>query len=263
MTATDLDHEGPLPRGPAELYARLHRGNPGDLDFYRRACVDASTVLELGCGHGRVLRAIATPQMHLVGVDLDPELLALARRGCARIRPQPASLELIEADFAGLDLGRAFDRVLLPYCGLYCLADEAAIVAALSCARAHLAPAGELLFDAYHVEPIHDELVDEPAPVVDEPAKVAELRWRGRDYEVHEACRWWPSERRVEVVYEHRAADGGPPIVAGIRHRYVLARELPRLAAAAGLRILELHGGFMGEPLSDESEMVVARAARA
>ena len=86
--APDIDWRTPLPRGPAELYARLHRGNPGDLDFYRRACAGASSVLELGCGHGRVLRAIATPETHLVGVDLDPELLALARRGCAWASPR-------------------------------------------------------------------------------------------------------------------------------------------------------------------------------
>jgi len=250
-------------RGPAELYARLHRGNPGDVDFYRRACIDEASILELGCGHGRVLRAVATPQSHLVGVDLDRDLLALADRACKRIRPPPASFELLQADMCTLDLGRNFERILIPFCGIYCLADEAAVLQALRRARAHLAPAGELLFDAYHVDPVHDELLHEPAPIDDPPSEVAKLRWHARDYDVFERCRWWPKEQVVEATYEHRPVDGSPPLLTGVRHRYLLAREIPGLLRAAGLRLLELAGGFHGEAFNGESEMIVVRAARA
>ncbi len=251
------------PRGPAGLYARLHRGTPGDLDFYARACLDQGSILELGCGHGRLLRTLGTPTTHLVGVDLDPGLLDLAKRACDRIRPRPASVELLQADMCTLELGRTFDRILIPYCGLYCLADERSVIAALTRVRDHLAPGGELLFDAYYVDPVHDELLREEAPIDDPPEEVASLRWRAQDYEVHESSRWWPGDQVVEVTYEHRPTDGGAPILAGVRHRYLLARELPRILEAAGLRLLTLEGGFHGEALGDESEMIVARAALA
>ncbi len=42
---------------PPALYAELHVGNPGDLAFYREHCVGASSILELGCGYGRVMTA--------------------------------------------------------------------------------------------------------------------------------------------------------------------------------------------------------------
>ncbi len=258
------DDQPPLPpRGPAGLYARLHRGTPGDVDFYGQACSGHSSILELGCGHGRLLRTLGSATTHLVGVDLDPGLLDLARRACDRIRPRPASVELIQADMCTLDLGRTFDRILIPYCGLYCLADEASLIAALGRAREHLAPGGELLFDAYYADPVHAELLDEEAPIDDPPELVATLRWQAQDYEVHESSRWWPSEQVVEVTYEHRPVGGGEPVLAGVRHRYLLAEDLPRILAAAGLRLLALDGGFQGEPLDDESEMLVARAALA
>ncbi len=250
-------------RGPAELYARLHRGNPGDIDFYSRACAEETSILELGCGHGRVLRAVASPQSHLVGIDLDSDLLALATRACQRIRPPPASFELLQADMCTLDLGRVFDRILIPFCGIYCLANEAAILQALRRARAHLTAEGELLFDAYHIDPVHDELLQEQAPIDDPASEVATLRWQTRDYRVFERSRWWPQEQVVEVTYEHRPVDGSPPLLTGVRHRYLLARELPTLLATAGLRMLELAGGFNGETFHDESEMIVVRAARA
>ncbi|HFE47610.1 MAG TPA: class I SAM-dependent methyltransferase [Nannocystis exedens] len=250
-------------RGPAELYARLHRGNPGDIDFYRRACAEETSILELGCGHGRVLRAISSPQSHLVGVDLDRDLLALATRACQRIRPAPASFKLLQADMCTLDLGRLFGRILLPFCGIYCLADEAAILRTLRRARDHLTAKGELLFDAYHIDPVHDELLQEQAPIDDPASEVATLRWRSRDYHVFERSRWWPQKQVVEVTYEHRPVDGSPPLLTGVRHRYLLARELPTLLATAGLRILELAGGFHSETFGVESEMLVVRAARA
>ena len=255
-------NRNPLPpRGPAGLYARLHRGTPGDVDFYGRACANQGSILELGCGHGRLLRTLGSPTTHLVGVDLDLGLLDLARRACEKIRPRPASVELLQADMCTLDLGRTFDRILIPYCGLYCLADEASLITALRRARDHLAPGGELLFDAYFIDPVHDELMTEEAPVDDPAEEVAALRWQAQDYEVYESSRWWPNEQVVEVTYEHRPVGGGAPILAGVRHRYLLARDVPRLLEAAGLRLITLAGGFHGEPIDDESEMIVARAA--
>ncbi|HLT36253.1 MAG TPA: class I SAM-dependent methyltransferase, partial [Enhygromyxa sp.] len=64
---------------PARLYAAVHDGNPGDVEFYRRRCAGARSIVELGCGDARVLAALAEPGRRLVGVDIDPELLELAR----------------------------------------------------------------------------------------------------------------------------------------------------------------------------------------
>jgi hypothetical protein len=52
---------------PAQLYAAVHDGNPGDVAFYRERCADARAVLELGCGDARVLAELAAPGRALVG----------------------------------------------------------------------------------------------------------------------------------------------------------------------------------------------------
>jgi SAM-dependent methyltransferase len=65
-----------------------------------------SSVLDAGCGTGRVARELARRGMEVVGVDLDPSMIRTAQR----LSPE---LEWVVADLAGLDLHRRFDLVVL------------------------------------------------------------------------------------------------------------------------------------------------------
>lgn len=64
------------------------------------------TVLDAGCGTGRVAIELARRGLDVVGVDVAPDMLATARR----LAPE---LSWIEADLAELDLARSFDAVVL------------------------------------------------------------------------------------------------------------------------------------------------------
>jgi SAM-dependent methyltransferase len=69
----------------------------------------APAVLDVGCGPGRVAEAvIEAGAASYVGIDLSPQMLALAR---GRLDGH-AAVELLEGDFLGLDLPRTFDVVL-------------------------------------------------------------------------------------------------------------------------------------------------------
>ena len=67
-----------------------------------------ATVLDAGCGTGRVAIELARRGVDVVGVDVDPSMLATARARAPGIRFERADL----ADPA-LDLGRTFDLVVL------------------------------------------------------------------------------------------------------------------------------------------------------
>ena len=96
-----------------------------------------ASVLDAGCGTGRVAIALADHGIDVVGVDLDASMLATARRR----RPD---LTWEQADLASLSLGRDFDVVVMA--GNVVLftppGTEAAVVAA--CGR-HLASGGMLI----------------------------------------------------------------------------------------------------------------------
>ena len=86
------------------------------------------SVLDAGCGSGRVAVELARHDIDVVGVDVSASMLATARRAA------PA-LAWIEADLATMDLGRRFDVVVMAGNVLLFTppGTEAAVVAA--CAR--------------------------------------------------------------------------------------------------------------------------------
>jgi len=77
----------------------------GEADFIGR--YHPQTVLDAGCGTGRVAAELATRGVEVVGVDLDPQMLAQARA-------KAPHLSWIEADLMTVALGRTFDVVAMP-----------------------------------------------------------------------------------------------------------------------------------------------------
>ena len=94
---------GVAPDGsPVEVYRNLPtRGEP---EIIHAAIPPASTILELGCGTGRVTRALVALGHRVVAVDNAAEMLAeLDGLG---------GVETVEADILGLDLERRFQVVV-------------------------------------------------------------------------------------------------------------------------------------------------------
>lgn len=107
----------------------------GEADFVCSLAPDS--VLDAGCGTGRVALELARRGVEVVGVDVDSSMLETARR----LGPE---IELIESDLAELRLGRSFDVVLMAGNVLLFTAEgsERAVVA--GCAR-HLGQQGALV----------------------------------------------------------------------------------------------------------------------
>ena len=76
----------------------------GEATFVR--AYKPASVLDAGCGTGRVAIELARHGIDVVGADVDPSMLATARR----LAPE---LTWVEADLTALDLGRTFDVVVL------------------------------------------------------------------------------------------------------------------------------------------------------
>ncbi|MDI2129787.1 class I SAM-dependent methyltransferase [Yinghuangia seranimata] len=74
----------------------------GEPDIVHDAVPPGASILELGCGTGRILRPLAALGHPVLGVDESPAMLA-------RVADLPTECAEIE----GLDLGRSFDVVLL------------------------------------------------------------------------------------------------------------------------------------------------------
>ncbi len=260
----------------AALYAALHTGTPGDVAYYQRACSDAHSILELGCGYGRMLEALGDSNATRVGIDRDIDLLRIAATRLARTHHQGA--QLVCADMRRFAFDQRFDRILLPYTGLYCLADDEEVVECFSCLREHLAPSGHFIFDAYCADPLH-HAADEPevlhhdssATVVTTTGKPAEdacdddvavIEVDGTTYHVSERSDWDPAQQELEVVYVYEPRSGGHSIASSIRHHYLLLDQIAPLLARAGLELTEITNSFDNAPIDATTDHFVAVAKR-
>lgn len=107
----------------------------GEADFV--TAFAPASVLDAGCGTGRVAVELARRGVGVVGVDVDASMLATARS-------RDPAVTWVEHDLATLDLGRTFDVVVLA--GNVPLFTPPGTHAALAAGVArHVAPGGRLV----------------------------------------------------------------------------------------------------------------------
>ena len=237
---------------PADLYAALHTGNEGDVDFYRAVCVGADRVVELGCGSGRLLQALADAVPDLHGVDSSEDALRLAR---AQV---PASVALHQGDMVSFDVGGGFDRVLIPFNGIYCLPDLDRVRRTFERVEKALAPDGLFVFDGYAGDAIfEDESIEEG---YDEEEEIAVVDARGKRWRVFERSEYERAAQRFTVHYRYVATDGVEEVSAVIRHRYLRLAESIDALKSAGLEPLVVHGDFDQSAYDADSDHMIVTA---
>jgi SAM-dependent methyltransferase len=131
---------GDGPRGGAydERFARLAAQGQdmhGEADLV--ASYGVRSVLDAGCGTGRVAIELARRGCQVTGVDLDGQMLTMARE-------KAPGLEWVEADLEEVDLGSRFEAVVMAGNVMIFVTPgtEAAVVANMA---RHLDPGGLLI----------------------------------------------------------------------------------------------------------------------
>ena len=117
-----------------ELYRRLPYA--GDIEFLADRLKPGVSVLELGCGTGRITRRLLDLGCTVTAVDNSAEMLAWV----------PGAARRVHADIEQLALDQAFDVVLLAS-GLVNHPSRRVRTAFLAAAAAHLAPGGRLILE--------------------------------------------------------------------------------------------------------------------
>jgi SAM-dependent methyltransferase len=159
----------------------------GEADFVER--FHPRSVLDAGCGTGRVGRELARRGIDVVGVDIDPEMLRTAEH-------KGEGAEWVLADLAAVDLGRRFDAVVMAGNVMIFLAPgtEAAVVSNLA---RHLEPGG-VFIAGFQLQPGRLSLDDYDAHCIAAGLTLAE-RWSTWDRDP-----WVPGGAYAVLV--HRAS---------------------------------------------------------
>ena len=119
-----------------DLYALLEPR--GEAELVHAAVPPGASVLELGCGTGRITRGLLGLGHPVTGVDFSPEMLA----------HMPEGARSVHSGIEELRLGERFDVVLLA--SNMVSGEPEQTLAFLRTARAHLAPGGVVIMERLH-----------------------------------------------------------------------------------------------------------------
>jgi len=228
-----------------------------DVGFYLdEAKAAGGSVLEVGCGTGRILLPIARAGSRITGIDGSKHMLERCR---AKLTAEPAAVQsrvkLAQHDMRDFNLGEKFALIIAPFRVVQHLTTIDDQLRFLATVARHLAPQGRLSFDVFN--PRFDLLVGaDGVEREDTPEqRLPDGRTFRRTYRVARV-RWMDQVSEAELIYYV----DGTRYVQAFEMRWYLAAELRNLLARAGFRVREMYGDFARGPLVDGCPELVVTA---
>lgn len=218
-------------------------------------------VCDVGAAAGRISVRVAGRGHEVWAIDTDPEMLeVLAERADAAgvahlVHPVRGSMtDPLPVRDAGL--------VMVPMNTLQLLRTQDEQVRCLRLVADALRPGGEMIFDLAHPHfPAMSDLVGvllDTGHAIDHES--GDLLLHTAMFDAVDAP---TGEVRMRIIVDRIGPDGSSVTVERPHHLHMYApEEIPVLAGLAGLEVLEVSGGFRGEPLGPESERHVWRLGR-
>ncbi|MBN2803229.1 MAG: class I SAM-dependent methyltransferase, partial [Deltaproteobacteria bacterium] len=242
-----------------ELYNLIHTGNGGDVDYYLKKCRDAESVLELGCGSGRITIPIGASGISVTGIDIDKEMLAVFKSdpGYSENRDK---LLLHQGDMRDFNLNKLFDLVIIPYNSLLCMTTFEDAVTVLKNAKRHLKPGGEVIFDIYYVEQNDLSSIERDGfwdLGVFKDTNDAEIIVTEQAIDNDDIQRL---DTAYHFVYETGSNKGATHELL-IKQRAIVVEDIKKLVESAGLKLVSIKNAFDEETITDDTEQIVVVAS--
>jgi len=250
------DAYGPTGARHCDSAFESFRTPSGDVEFYRGLAREAGgSVLELGCGSGRVLLPIARDGFACTGLDSSDAMLGeLARKS------PPENLRCVRGTMQDFDFGsQRFPLIFSAFRSFQHLLTVEDQLSCLQAVRRHLAPGGRFAFDVFAPKLERIAVFDEK--------EFEEARWRDGEVEI---VRWAsvrrdPAAQIMDVTFRYERHRPGSPAEShsvSTRMRYFFRYEVEHLLFRAGFSSVEVFGGFDRRPydyFSGET-VVIAKA---
>lgn len=265
----EVDAGEPPPSRVADVFddARLYDietgGHAEDIPYWERLIDELrpASVLELGCGTGRLIGPIARrglahrPDFKLVGLDLSAALLAEARE---RLDADPVLrdvVRLVEADMSDFALVERFDLVIIAFNGLGFVVGPGRQRACLHAVRRHIAPGGRLAIDLIVPRVSYLALSERTSPVrlgedLRDPAPGIARLLR------YDTERYDPVRQVDDSIYQYELhhTDGHVERFSrDLSWQMTFPNELELLMEEAGLRVTQRYGDYERSPFDRRS----------
>jgi SAM-dependent methyltransferase len=220
------------------------------------------TVLELGCGTGRLTLPLARAGHRVIGLDRSPTMLERARTKLAgepeEVRRR-VTLLAGDARDAGFTPPAAPDLVIAPFRVLQHFPSIDDQLAVLALARRVVRPGGRLVLDVFN--PAYPMMTSDRSAEVEDVAErpLGDGRTVRRTVRIA-AVHWAEQVSDVELIYHVRSGDHTERVVQAFPMRFFTPAELVHLVARAGFELETMYGGFDRQPLTDASPEIIVTA---
>jgi SAM-dependent methyltransferase len=263
----DASAEGRARQFYAKTYDAVVSDWPGEIDFYRSLGEEYSRkgrpLLEIACGTGRVAIRLAQDDIRVVGLDISPAMLDVAR---AKSRGMN-NIQWVEMDMRDFDLGESFGLIMIPGHAFQNLNQPDDQAACLKSVEKHLHPEGRVVIHLDHQSVAWlGDLARDKGGVFEEAEKFTHPE-TGRSIYTSRAWSYEPSTQTAiaQTVWQERG-EGGKVVEqwesGPIRLHCVFRFEMEHLLVRTGFIVRALYGSFFREPLTDASEEMIWVAAK-
>jgi SAM-dependent methyltransferase len=243
--------------------ARYYDLNPEPLDdipFYRTKIPSRdSSLLELGCGTGRVLVALTPDCGHIHGIDISEAMVSICRQTLEKAGVSSAKARVDVGDITNLDLGRRFDLITAPYRVFQNLESDGEVDGFLETVRRHLFFEGTCILNVFN--PNRDPTSMRRDWVSESEYAAWETYVDGDRVTCHARNAGIDSDRMIlypELIYRrYHGDDLLDETVLKIAMRCYYATEFEDVIVKHGFQIVGKWGGYSGERYGDGPELVI------
>jgi SAM-dependent methyltransferase len=249
------------PWGDAQL-AGLYDVFPFDADlpwYLELARAQGHTVLEVACGSGRVLVPLARAGFQVVGIDISPHMLALARAKLDKEPHTQPNASLVQADMRDFHLERRdFDLAIAAVKSLAYLTERDDQLETLHTVADHLRPGGLLAVDFLHPHP--DWIAARPGSMHND--LLQRVPERGFTLSRVESVVSTDLARQVRIIRSaYEVVDDRGAVLAKRfvewPYRWTHRFEAEHLLERAGFVLEGVFGGYQREPFTSNSTSMV------
>ncbi len=230
------------------------------MEFYRNLIPSPkATILELGCGTGRVLIPLAAHCAYILGVDISEAMLTICRRKLqAEGIPRDRAM-ITYADITALALGRQFDLIIAPFRVFQNLKTDEEVAGLFKTVRSHLSDGGSCILNVFR------PFLSREAMATRWVSEEENLLWETPTDDGRIACydrrpRIDPERQIIypDIVYRRYRGDAlEDEVIHKIALRYYYPDQFEELITAHGFKILNRWGGYKDEAYGEGPELVL------
>jgi SAM-dependent methyltransferase len=225
-------------------YDKCYASRRDDIAFYldQASAREAASVLEYGCGNGRITLPLARQGHHVFGLDLSQPMLDAFK---LRLGSEPDEvrdrISLVRGDMRDKRLRRRFDLVLCTFNTFLHLYERQDVERYLARVRGHLRPGGRFVFDTSL--PLPEELARNPS----RPYRVPRLKYppTGQVVKYAEYFDYNPMSQVLRVTMQFEPVDAPEEAWSVLlTHRQYHPREIEALLHYNGFDLESVHPDF-------------------